>query len=98
MLDRAFHPKKPTFDWPGVEYRRSRFRNSTALAIQGMNQQIAAAAEEQSAVAEEINRSVISVRDISMQTATASDETARASTELAQLGNALQQQIGRFRL
>ena len=33
-----------------------------------------------------------------LQTATASDETARASTELAQLGNALQQQIGRFRL
>ena len=70
----------------------------TVSSIQGMNQQIAAAAEQQSAVAEEINRSVISVRDISMQTATASDETARASTELAQLGNALQQQIGRFRL
>ena len=70
----------------------------TVSAIQGMNQQIATAAEQQSAVAEEINRSIINVRDISMQTATASDETARASIELAQLGNALQQQIGRFRL
>ncbi len=70
----------------------------TVSTIQSMNQQIAAAAEQQSAVAEEINRSVVSVRDISLQTATASDETARASTELAQLGNALQQQIGRFRL
>lgn len=70
----------------------------TVSTIQSMNQQIAAAAEQQSAVTEEINRSVVSVRDISLQTATASDETARASTELAQLGNALQQQIGRFRL
>ena len=55
----------------------------TVSTIQSMNQQIAAAAEQQSAVAEEINRSVVSVRDISLQTATASDETARASTELA---------------
>lgn len=70
----------------------------TVSTIQSMNQQIAAAAEQQSAVAEEINRSVVSVRDISVQTAAASDETARASTELAQLGNALQQQIRRFRL
>ena len=41
-----------------------------------MNQQIAAAAEEQGAVAEEISRNVVNVRDISEQTATASDETA----------------------
>ena len=37
----------------------------TVSAIQSMNQQIAAAAEEQSATAEEINRSVLNVRDVS---------------------------------
>ncbi|MDD0844609.1 methyl-accepting chemotaxis protein [Pseudomonas sp. Gutcm_11s] len=66
-------------------------------AIQAMNQQIAAAAEEQTAVAEEINRSVINVRDISEQTAAASEETAASSTELARLGNDLQILVSRFR-
>jgi methyl-accepting chemotaxis protein len=65
--------------------------------IQSMNQQIAAAAEQQSAVAEEINRSVINVRDISEQTAAASEETAASSVELARLGNELQMLVSRFR-
>jgi len=66
--------------------------------IQSMNQQIAAAAEEQSAVAEEISRSVISVRDISEQTASASEETAASSAELARLGGQLQAMVSRFRV
>ncbi|MFH7473825.1 methyl-accepting chemotaxis protein, partial [Pseudomonas syringae pv. tagetis] len=45
-------------------------------AIQAMNHQIAAAAEEQIATAEEINRSIINVLHVSEQTSTASDETA----------------------
>jgi len=70
----------------------------TVSNIQSMNQQIAAAAEQQSAVAEEISRSIISVRDVSEQTASASDETARASVELARLGNQLQMMVSRFRV
>ena len=63
-----------------------------------MNQQIATAAEQQSAVAEEINRSVLNVRDVSEQTAAASEETAASSTELARLGTHLQALVGRFRV
>ncbi|WP_410478808.1 methyl-accepting chemotaxis protein [Pseudomonas sp. zfem005] len=70
----------------------------TVSTIQAMNQQIAAAAEQQSAVAEEINRSVISVRDVSEQTAAASEETAASSVELARLGNELHTMVGRFRV
>ncbi|MHA6130432.1 methyl-accepting chemotaxis protein [Pseudomonas fluorescens group sp. PF-1] len=66
--------------------------------IQLMNQQIASAAEQQSAVAEEINRSVLNVRDISEQTAGASDETASSSIELARLGHELDGLVKRFRL
>ena len=66
--------------------------------IQSMNLQIAAAAEEQSAVAEEISRSILSVRDISEQTATASNETAASSAELARLGSQLQALVSRFRV
>ncbi|WP_414708255.1 hypothetical protein [Pseudomonas sp. UBA6310] len=48
-------------------------------------------------VAEEINRSVINVRDISEQTASSSEETAASSVELARLGAELQQRVARFR-
>ncbi|PZW71222.1 methyl-accepting chemotaxis protein [Pseudomonas sp. URMO17WK12:I1] len=70
----------------------------TVSNIQSMNQQIAAAAEQQSAVAEEISRSVINVRDISEQTAAASEETAASSVELARLGSQLQQMVSHFRV
>ena len=67
-------------------------------SIEAMNQQIAAAAEQQSAVADEINRSVLNVRDISEQTSAASEETAASSVELARLGVHLQNMVGKFRL
>ncbi len=66
--------------------------------IHQMNQQIAAAAEQQSAVAEEINRSVTSIRDIADQSAMAMDETASSSVQLARLGQELQGMAGSFRL
>ena len=70
----------------------------TVSAIQGMNQQIAAAAQQQSSVAEEINRSVLNVRDVSDQTSAASEETAASSVELARLGTHLQMLVGKFRI
>ncbi|WP_371856735.1 methyl-accepting chemotaxis protein [Pseudomonas sp. Irchel 3A5] len=66
--------------------------------IESMNQQIAAAAEQQSAVTEEINRSVLNVRDISEQTAAASEETASSSVELARLSVQLQTMVNQFKV
>lgn len=63
-----------------------------------MNQQIAAAAEQQTAVAEEISRSVTSIRDIADQSALAMDESANSSIQLAELGRELQGMAGHFRL
>ena len=70
----------------------------TVSIIQEMNPQIAAAAEQQSAVAEEINRSVLKVRDVSEQTAAASEETAAASVQLARLSLDLQTLVDKFKL
>lgn len=67
-------------------------------SIQAMNQQIAAAAEQQSSVAEEISRSILNVRDVSEQTASASEQTAASSIELARLGNQLQQLVSHFKV
>ena len=70
----------------------------TVSNIQSMNQQIAAAAEQQRAVAQEISRSILNVRDVSEQTAAASDETAASSVELARLGGQLQTLVSHFRV
>jgi len=66
--------------------------------IHRMNQQIAAAAEQQSSVAAEINRSVDSIRGSADQSSAAMEGTAASSVELAQLSNELQGMVGRFRL
>ena len=71
---------------------------SAVSLIQQMNQQIAAAAEEQSSVAEEINRSVTSIRASADQSSLAMQGNAASSIELAQLGVELKGMVGHFRL
>ncbi|MBH9299943.1 methyl-accepting chemotaxis protein [Pseudomonas aeruginosa] len=72
---------------------------ATAVAlIQQMNQQIAAASEQQSAVAEEINRSVTAIREVADQSAQAMQSTASSSEQLAELGRELQGMVRHFRL
>lgn len=72
---------------------------ATAVAlIQQMNQQIAAASEQQSAVAEEINRSVTAIREVADQSAQAMQSTASSSEQLAELGRELQGMVRLFRL
>ncbi|WP_371234684.1 methyl-accepting chemotaxis protein [Pseudomonas sp. QE6] len=71
---------------------------SAVAVIHQMNQQIAAASEQQSAVAEEISRSVTSIRGIADESAQAMESTASSSVELAQLSRELQKLVGQFRL
>ncbi|HJE35703.1 MAG TPA: methyl-accepting chemotaxis protein [Pseudomonas aeruginosa] len=72
---------------------------ATAVAlIQQMNQQIAAASEQQSAVAKEINRSVTAIREVADQSAQAMQSTASSSDQLADLGRELQGMVRHFRL
>ena len=66
--------------------------------IQQMNQQIAAAAEQQSSVSDEISRSVTQIRGSADQAALAMQDNARSSVELAQLGTDLKGMVGHFRL
>ena len=71
---------------------------SSVSDIQQMNSQIATAAEQQSTVAEEINRSIFSIREVSDHSAAATEQTAASSSELARQGSELQRLIGRFQL
>ena len=71
----------------------------TALAtMRDMNAQIASAAEEQAAVAQEIDRSVISISGLSDESTGNSERTAVASQELARLSVELRMLVGQFKV
>ncbi|MFN2349643.1 MAG: methyl-accepting chemotaxis protein [Thioalkalivibrio sp.] len=65
--------------------------------ITDMNTQIASAAEEQSAVAEEINRNVVNISQAVDESASGSQQISTASEELARLAAELQSMVGQFR-
>lgn len=66
--------------------------------INGMNQQIATASEQQSVVAEQISRGMVSVRDSTERSANAFQNAQQESENLARTSEALKQNISRFRL
>ncbi|UXY54986.1 methyl-accepting chemotaxis protein [Pseudomonas tohonis] len=57
---------------------------------------IASAAEEQAQVAREVDRNLVNIRDISVQTATGANQTAAASQELSRLAVELNGMVARF--
>ncbi|MCP4286422.1 MAG: methyl-accepting chemotaxis protein [Gammaproteobacteria bacterium] len=75
----------------------STITNAVETILQ-MNTQIATAAEEQNSVAEDINRSVLNIQQISEQTAVGAKQTSSSSTELAGLGGQLQEVVGQFKI
>lgn len=66
--------------------------------INDMNTQIASAAEEQSAVAEDINRNVINIGQVANEVAGGADEASQASAELTQLAEQQRRLINQFKV
>ncbi len=66
--------------------------------ISDMNTQIATAAEEQSAVAEEINRNISRIAEMADMTSEGARQTAAVSEELVTLAGRLEQLVARFRI
>ncbi|AIR90960.1 chemotaxis protein [Pseudomonas cremoricolorata] len=66
--------------------------------ITDMNLQIASAAEEQSAVAEEINSNIATIRDVTESLSGQANESARVSQSLNQLANQQQGLMDQFRV
>ncbi|OLF52419.1 methyl-accepting chemotaxis protein [Pseudomonas chlororaphis] len=62
------------------------------------NTQIAVAAEQQSQVAEEMNRAVVSIRDVTENTVQQTVDSATTSNELATLAGELSKAIGQLKL
>jgi len=70
---------------------------SSVDLINDMNSQIASAAEEQSAVAEEINKNINNISHVAEQSAEAAQQNSAASEELARLAEELQNVVSRFK-
>jgi methyl-accepting chemotaxis protein len=66
--------------------------------INAMNTQIATAAREQGEVAEDINRSLVSIAGVADQTAAGANRTAESSELVASLADDLQKLITRFKV
>ena len=67
-------------------------------SIRGMNDMIASAAEEQSLVAEEINRNVVNIVDLSQTSAQSIQQVNQSSDELAGQADSLHNLVGQFRI
>lgn len=64
--------------------------------ITELNTHIATAAEEQSSVAESINRSIIAISDIAQHSSMAAEELSSSVDELSKLANSMRAQVGTF--
>jgi methyl-accepting chemotaxis protein len=73
------------------------FSDSVAT-IESMNNQIAAAAEEQGAAVNEIHQNITNVKNLACQSAVKSAQTLNSIHELASLGDDLKTSVERFRL
>ncbi|SFB01855.1 methyl-accepting chemotaxis protein [Pseudomonas sp. NFPP24] len=72
--------------------------NTAIVEINERNLVIASAAEEQAQVAREVDRNLVNIRDLSVQSATGASQTSAASSELSRLAVDLNGMVSRFRL
>lgn len=66
--------------------------------ISDQNLTIASAAEQQATVAREVDRNLVNIRDLSLQTSAGANETQASSAELARLAQTLSELVNHFRV
>lgn len=75
-----------------------RLITDAVLEINERNMQIATASEEQAHVARDVDRNLVSIRDLAMQSTEGARQTLEASNELSKLAVRLNDMVGKFRL
>jgi methyl-accepting chemotaxis protein len=72
--------------------------NTSIGEISDRNLVIASASEEQAQVAREVDRNLVNIRDLSLQSSTGANQTSAASQELSSLAVSLNSLVARFRV
>jgi methyl-accepting chemotaxis protein len=75
--------------------------STIAQAVSGIDERnmvIASAAEEQAQVAREVDRNLVRIRDLSIQTSAGAEQTHSASQELSKLAGDLSDLVRRFKV
>lgn len=70
----------------------------SAQLVTDMSTQIASAAEQQAAVADDVSRNVTNIQDIGHQTSDSANEIGRTSQELNQLAQKLEALLNQFKI
>ncbi|WP_285425497.1 MULTISPECIES: methyl-accepting chemotaxis protein [unclassified Pseudomonas] len=71
---------------------------SSINEISERNLVIASAAEEQAQVAREVDRNIVNIRDLSLQSSSGANQISASSNELSRLAGELNQVVARFRV
>ncbi|MCQ4261282.1 methyl-accepting chemotaxis protein [Stutzerimonas stutzeri] len=71
---------------------------SAISQISERNLVIASASEEQAQVAREVDRNLVNIRDLSLQSSAGANQTSAASQELARLAIGLNELVGKFQI
>jgi len=72
--------------------------NAAIVQINERNLVIASAADQQAQVAREVDRNLVNIRDLSVQSATGANQTSAASNELSRLAVDLNSMVSRFKV
>ena len=75
-----------------------RLITDAVLEINERNMQIATASEQQAHVARDVDRNLVSIRDLAMQSTEGARQTLEASNELSKLAVRLNDMVGKFRV
>ncbi|EGQ7673919.1 methyl-accepting chemotaxis protein [Vibrio cholerae] len=71
---------------------------TSIAAINERNQSIASASEEQAQVARDVDRNLVTIQDLSQQSAASANQTSTSSSELSRLAADLNQMISEFKV
>ncbi len=72
--------------------------SEVVVRINDMSTQIASAAEEQSAVSDEIDKNLVKINNMSVENSHAAEESATAGRSLAEMATHLQEMVNRFKV
>ncbi len=97
-MDNSYRQAQGSVEQVGEAVTALRQIGEAVTVISDMNLQIASAAEEQSAVAEEINSNVATIRDVTESLSEQANESARVSQALNSLANQQQGLMDQFRV